>query len=113
MSTEEKRKLGTGLGLLSPEDLNKALEIIAEKNPNFQATAEEVDLDMDAQSESTLWKLKFFVREALEGSSGKSSMSGRGNDNNNAKRKREICDALAKTTKKRSKKPSSYVYFIV
>ncbi|XP_010253563.1 PREDICTED: transcription factor GTE6 isoform X2 [Nelumbo nucifera] len=106
MSTEEKRKLGAGLSQLSPEDLNKALEIIAQKNPSFQATAEEVDLDMDAQSESTLWRLKFFVREALEGS-GKSSVSRGGNDNSNSKRKKEICDALAKTAKKRSKKLSS------
>lgn len=48
MSTEEKRKLGAGLSQLSPEDLNRALEIIAQNNPSFQATAEEVDLDMDA-----------------------------------------------------------------
>lgn len=49
MTSEEKRKLGTWLSKLSPEDLNKALEIIAQDNPNFQYTAEEVDLDMDAQ----------------------------------------------------------------
>jgi hypothetical protein len=34
---------------LSPEDLTKALEIVARNNPGFQATAEEVDLDIDAQ----------------------------------------------------------------
>lgn len=49
MSTEEKRKLGTALTRLSPEDLSKALEIVAENNPSFQATAQEVDLDIDAQ----------------------------------------------------------------
>lgn len=49
MTTEEKRKLGVGLSTLSPEDLNKALEIIAEDNPSFQATDEVVDLDLDAQ----------------------------------------------------------------
>jgi len=49
MSTEEKRKLGDALTRLSPEDLSKALEIVAQNNPSFQATAEEVDLDMDAQ----------------------------------------------------------------
>lgn len=49
MSTEEKRRLGTALTQLSPEDLNKALLIVAQNNPSFQATAEEVDLDMDAQ----------------------------------------------------------------
>lgn len=49
MSAEEKKKLGTGLSQLSPEDLDKALDIIAQKNPNFEATAAEVDIDMDAQ----------------------------------------------------------------
>ncbi|KAF9595251.1 hypothetical protein IFM89_038254 [Coptis chinensis] len=49
MSVEEKRKLGIGLSRLSPDDLTKALEIIAHKNPSFQATTEEVDIDMDAQ----------------------------------------------------------------
>lgn len=49
MSTEDKRKLGAALTRLSPEDLTKALEIVAQNNPAFQATAEEVDLDIDAQ----------------------------------------------------------------
>ncbi|KAI4384029.1 hypothetical protein MLD38_009801 [Melastoma candidum] len=113
ISTEEKRNIGTGLGLLSPEDLNKALEIVAQGNPNFLSTAEEIDLDMDAQSESTLWRLKFFVKEALE-VQGKASLSGGDNNaTNNSnnisnhqsnKRKREICDAIAKTAKKRNRK---------
>ncbi|URE31962.1 BROMO [Musa troglodytarum] len=62
MSAEEKRKLGVGLSALSPDDLNKALEIFAEDNPNFQTTGDVVDVDMDAQSEITLWKVKFFVK---------------------------------------------------
>ena len=49
MTTNEKRKLGAGLCHLSPDDLNKALEIVAQDNPSFQTKAEEVDLDMDAQ----------------------------------------------------------------
>ncbi|KAH1202980.1 Transcription factor GTE1 [Glycine max] len=102
MSTEEKRKLGDALTRLSPEDLSKALEIVAQNNPSFQATAEEVDLDMDAQSESTLWRLKFFVKEALE-VQGKNSGSMGGNENQNNKRKRELCDAIAKTKKKTKK----------
>ncbi|KAI5575209.1 hypothetical protein POPTR_010G219200v4 [Populus trichocarpa] len=115
MSTEEKRKLGVALTRLSPEDLTKALEIVARSNPGFQATAEEVDLDIDAQTESTLWRLKFLVKDVLE-VQGKSAASTGGNNNNNNnnkntsnnnKRKREICDAIAKTAKKRSKKPSS------
>ncbi|KAF9674849.1 hypothetical protein SADUNF_Sadunf10G0169600 [Salix dunnii] len=110
MSTEEKRKLGVALTRLSPEDLTKALEIVAKNNPGFQATAEEVDLDIDAQAESTLWLLKFFVKDVLE-VQGKSAASTGGNNNkntsNNNKQKREICNAIAKTAKKRSKKPSS------
>ncbi|GAV71408.1 Bromodomain domain-containing protein [Cephalotus follicularis] len=128
ITTEEKRKLGAALSLLSPEDLSKALEIVAQYNPGFQATAEEVDLDIDAQSESTLWRLKFFVKDTLE-VQGKSAASKDDNNNNvgnnndmnknnsscnsnkhnsnNNKRKKEICDALAKTAKKKSKKTSS------
>lgn len=49
MSIEEKRKLGVALTRLSPEDLSKALEIVAQNNPGFEAAAEEVDLDIDAQ----------------------------------------------------------------
>ncbi|KAM1958819.1 hypothetical protein ACFX15_004164 [Malus domestica] len=49
MSSDDKRKLGTALSQLSAEDLSKALEIVAQSNPNFQATAQEVDLDIDAQ----------------------------------------------------------------
>ena len=49
MSSEDKRKLGIALAKLSTEDISKALEIVAQNNPSFQATAEEVDLDIDAQ----------------------------------------------------------------
>jgi hypothetical protein len=49
MTTDEKRKLGAGLCHLSPEDLSKALELVAQDNPSFQTSAEEVELDMDAQ----------------------------------------------------------------
>ncbi|KAI8560823.1 hypothetical protein RHMOL_Rhmol04G0286100 [Rhododendron molle] len=106
MTTEEKRRLGTALTRLSPDDLQKALLIVAENNPGFQATAEEVDLDIDAQSESTLWRLKFFVKEALQvqGKSAASTGDTNNTTNDNNKRKREICDALAKTSQKRSKK---------
>lgn len=49
MSTEEKRNLGIALTKLSPDDLRRALDIVAQTNPNFQANADEVDLDIDAQ----------------------------------------------------------------
>lgn len=121
MSTEEKKNLGTALTRLSPEDLCKALEIVAENNPSFQAAAQEVDLDMDAQSELTLWRLKVFVQESLKAASRSSGDMGGNNNNNNddnnnekdnsnkktknnPKRKKEICDALAKPAVKRTKK---------
>lgn len=59
------------------------------------------------QSESTLWRLKFFVKDALEVQGKNSgSMGGDENQNNNNKRKRELCDAIAKTSKKKTKKPT-------
>ncbi|KAI3738905.1 hypothetical protein L2E82_29165 [Cichorium intybus] len=111
MSTEEKKALMTVLTQLSPEDLNKALLIVAQNNPNFQATGQEVDLDIDAQSESTLWKLKFFVKDLLQGQGKSPTSIGGSTMNNNAnqnKRKREIIDAPVKppTQKKNNKKPS-------
>lgn len=102
MTTDEKRKLGAGLCHLSPEDLSKALELVAQDNPSFQTSAEEVELDMDAQSETTLWRLKYFVREALER---QANLAASGKAEESAKRKRDdIYNALAKTASKRVKK---------
>lgn len=62
------------------------------------------------QSESTLWRLKFFVKEALQVQGKSAASTGDTNNNNdNNKRKREICDALAKTSQKRSKKLPQYI----
>ncbi|KAL6504067.1 hypothetical protein OROGR_025990 [Orobanche gracilis] len=113
ISTVEKRKLGVALSELCPEDLSKALEIVAQNNPNFQVTSEEVELDIDVQSETTLWRLKFFVKDALEdrSKSDKNNMTAvdaaNEHDNNNvvSRRKQQICDALAKTAKRRKKGP--------
>ncbi|KAK9283552.1 hypothetical protein L1049_011799 [Liquidambar formosana] len=63
---ERKKKLWAAITRLSLEDLTKALQIIGLNNPSFQATAEVVDVDIVAQSESTLWRLKFFVKDALK-----------------------------------------------
>nr|ABL85028.1 hypothetical protein 57h21.1 [Brachypodium sylvaticum] len=52
------------------------------------------------QTETTLWRLKFFVREALE----RQAKAAPDKADENAKRKREICNALAKTNSKRIKK---------
>ncbi|KAL1370494.1 hypothetical protein AAHE18_01G064700 [Arachis hypogaea] len=112
LSTHEKKLLGTALTKLSPENLNRALEIVAENNPNFQSSAEEVDLDIDAQTDFTLWRLKIFVKDALD-VQGKSTGGIAVNHNDymddkkNNKRRREICDSLAKTNSKRTKKISN------
>lgn len=118
MSTEEKRQLGMALTSLSTEDLSRALEVVAQSNPAFVLNAEVVDLDIDAQSETTLWRLKIFVKDALQ-AQGTSSVSKGGNNNNNnvnnnndnnannnnSKRgKRESCGALGKTARRKSKK---------
>ncbi|XP_030542988.2 transcription factor GTE1 isoform X3 [Rhodamnia argentea] len=118
ISTDEKRKIAAALDKLPVEDVDKALEIVAQYDSSFQSKGDLVDLDLDAQSECTLWKLKFFVKGALE-VQGKSSTAvvvdsnhersnnNGGNNNSNKKRKKEICNAIARTAKKRSVKPSS------
>ncbi|KAH7416407.1 hypothetical protein KP509_14G090300 [Ceratopteris richardii] len=65
MTTEEKRQLGQSLSHLSPEDLSKAIQLIAQKNPDFKASGEEVEVDIDAQDASTLWRLQHFVRAVM------------------------------------------------
>ncbi|XP_047954477.1 transcription factor GTE6-like [Salvia hispanica] len=112
----EKRKLGIALANLSPEDLNKALEIVAQGNLDFQANDEEVELDINAQSESTLWRLKFFVKDILKEQPGGSSKDANNNisspnaadnyHNISSKHKRETCDALAKTAKNNITSPT-------
>ncbi|KAJ9545427.1 hypothetical protein OSB04_025134 [Centaurea solstitialis] len=121
MSIEDKRNLGIALTQLSPEDLSKALDIVAQHNPSFHSTAIEVDLDIDAQSESTLWRLKYFVKDALQGYGKDDAIIGDEANNGHlsptkptnttrtiaSKRKKQICNALARTAKKRNQKLSS------
>lgn len=119
ISTEEKRKIAAALDKLPVEDVDKALEIVAQYDPNFQSKGDLVDLDLDAQNESTLWKLKFFIKDALEAQARSSAVvdvdnnqdrsnNNNGNNNNsNKKRKKEICTALARTAKKKGLKPLS------
>ncbi|KAL7105540.1 hypothetical protein ACP275_07G051200 [Erythranthe tilingii] len=111
MTTDEKKRLGTAITRLSPDDINKALEIVAQNDPTFQAAGETVEVDIDAQSESTLWKLKFFVKDTLQTQMKNATTTGANNNNNgennqngNNKRRREVCDGLAKTPPKRTKK---------
>lgn len=120
LSIEDKRNIGIALTQLCPEDLSKALDIVARHNPSFNSTAVEVDLDIDAQSELTLWRLKYFVKDALQGhvkndvtievsnkASGHVSPTKRTNTTRTlaSKRKKQICNALARTAKKRNQQP--------
>ncbi|KAM0039202.1 putative chromatin remodeler Bromodomain family [Helianthus debilis subsp. tardiflorus] len=113
ISTEDKRNIGIALTRLCPEDLSKALDIVARHNPSFQSTAAEIDLDIDAQSELTLWRLKCFVKDAIQGQVKNDATFEVGNKADShvnpietivSKRKMQICNALAKTAKKRNQK---------
>ncbi|XP_074311947.1 transcription factor GTE1-like isoform X2 [Silene latifolia] len=115
ISTLEKREIGRALTQLSAEDLRQALEIVAQSNPAFQASAEEVDLDIDAQSEYTLRRLKYFIMDVYQAREKPVHSVGRDNTDNNEdantdkahnsnfKRKREIIDVSGKTAKKKIK----------
>lgn len=114
----EKRKLGADITKLNPEYLEKVVEIVGQQNPSIELAAEEVDVDIDAQSDLTLWRLKVFVKDALETQAKSSSHSednhAESNKNssrnltNNAtsKRKSESRHTPTKTAKRRNKKPS-------
>ncbi|XP_039123949.1 transcription factor GTE6-like [Dioscorea cayenensis subsp. rotundata] len=66
MSAEDKRQLSTGLCHLPFEEICKAIEIVAKKDPSFHSNIEFVDLDLDKQSESTLWKLRLLLKDAMQ-----------------------------------------------
>ncbi|KAL6519893.1 hypothetical protein OROMI_032787 [Orobanche minor] len=116
MTTEEKKRLGSAITRLPPHDIDKALEIIAQNDPTFQAAGETVEVDIDAQSEYTLWKLKLFVKDALQQAQMKSSPKPGGhhhhNNNNNGdnhqngnnRRKRELGDPIVGNPQKKSRK---------
>lgn len=113
ITVEEKKRLSDALTKLSSEDLNKALLIVAQNDPSFCIADEEVELDISTQSESTLWKLKFFVQDVFEAQGKAGATEGTNNNNNKSnnnnqasnKRKRETNDALVKASQKKCKKP--------
>lgn len=65
MTVEEKRQLGYDLGLLPAQNLNRVIQIIAEKQPSVNTAAEEVEVDIDAQDPATLWRLHRYVQSVL------------------------------------------------
>ncbi|KAL8104873.1 transcription factor GTE6-like [Apium graveolens] len=103
MSTEEKKKLSSALTSLSPEDLDRALIIVSQDYPSFPATSQEVDLNIDSLSESTLWKLKFFVKGAQQFQNRSTARMAGNNHHNNDNNKRKICNAFAKSSQKSRK----------
>ncbi|XP_071710843.1 LOW QUALITY PROTEIN: transcription factor GTE6-like [Rutidosis leptorrhynchoides] len=123
LSIEDKRNIGIALTQLSPEDLSKALEIVARHNPTFHSAAVEIDLDINAQSESTLWRLKYFVKDALQTHNKTDATIGVSNEPANrhmsptkvtntsktiaSKRKKQICNALATTANRKNQIRSS------
>ncbi|CAI8615608.1 unnamed protein product [Vicia faba] len=66
LSSLEKSLLAADITKLSPDNLCKALEIVNENNPNFQVSRKDVTLDLDSQSNYTLWRLYMFVKNTLE-----------------------------------------------
>ncbi|KAL5071018.1 hypothetical protein RYX36_021905 [Vicia faba] len=66
LSSLEKSLLAADITKLSPDNLRKALDIVNENNPNFQVSREDVTLDLDSQSNYTLWRLYMFVKNAIE-----------------------------------------------
>lgn len=62
------------------------------------------------QSESTLWKLRLFVKDTLQlqrkcSTSTGGNNNGDNNQNCNNKRKRDVPESLTKTAQKKTKKP--------
>lgn len=117
ISIVEKRNIGIALSKLRPEDLTTALEMVVKTNSKFVLRDEDMELDIDALSESTLWRLKFFVKDALR-VQGRDSRNCEENkaanrkpatnlsNNRVSKRKKDKSDALANTAKKRNKNPA-------
>ncbi|WVZ21316.1 hypothetical protein V8G54_008638 [Vigna mungo] len=66
ISIRERLELVKSFSKLNFDNLNKALQIISENDPTFKPNDQEVNLDLDKQSDYTVWKLNVFVKKALE-----------------------------------------------
>uniref|UniRef100_A0A1J3K305 Transcription factor GTE6 n=1 Tax=Noccaea caerulescens TaxID=107243 RepID=A0A1J3K305_NOCCA len=109
ITSEEKLNIGMALSKLSPDDLQKVLGIVAQADPNFQPKAGEVTIEMDVLDEPTLWRLKFFVKDALENTMKKkkeeTTKAGdlRGTQSNEVSKKRNATNKLAERRTKQSR----------
>ncbi|XP_057492842.1 transcription factor GTE7-like [Actinidia eriantha] len=61
MSFEEKAKLGLGLQNLPAEKMDQMLQIIKKRNSHMAPEADEIELDIEALDNETLWELDRFV----------------------------------------------------
>ncbi|KAM7262752.1 hypothetical protein ACFE04_000435 [Oxalis oulophora] len=116
MSPEEKKKLTRIIKKLPAEEIDKALQIVAEHNPSFHLNnPHEVNLDLELQNEVTLWRLRVHAHEVLKNSERNlevhhssreyyTTTNNYSGANASPKVKREGSDALNKTAPKKSKK---------
>ncbi|KAL3696229.1 hypothetical protein R1sor_010305 [Riccia sorocarpa] len=100
MSIEEKRQLGHSLGRLPADNLQRVIQIIAQKNPGFNASADEVEVDIDAQEPATLWRLHRYVQSVM-------NFKSRAVGNSPASNKRGAQATIEKIGAKRGRKVSS------
>lgn len=103
LSTGEKKALGKAIAKLSPENLQRALDLVAEINPSFESTADEVVLDINAQSDYTVWRLYRFVKGALEGQQGTAVNNDTEEKRYSSRKRREFSDDHAKNQSKSRK----------
>lgn len=73
MSFDEKRALSVNLGNLPGEKLSRVVEIIQQGAGDINQGEDEIELDIDALDNDTLWRLDRYVKSCLKIKSGKRS----------------------------------------
>ncbi|CAI7885941.1 unnamed protein product [Closterium sp. NIES-54] len=69
MTFAEKQKLSVNLGKLPPENLDRIVQIISERNPDLSQNADEIELDIDSLDSETLWELERCVANCMKSKS--------------------------------------------
>ncbi|CAI5463297.1 unnamed protein product [Closterium sp. Yama58-4] len=69
MTFAEKQKLSVNLGKLPPENLDRIVQIISERNPDLSQNADEIELDIDSLDNETLWELERYVANCMKSKS--------------------------------------------
>ncbi|XP_004304680.1 PREDICTED: uncharacterized protein LOC101314011 [Fragaria vesca subsp. vesca] len=62
MTIHEKHKLGNLIQKLPPENLDRVMEIIQNSNPAHTSSSDEVHVDLEKESNVTLWRLFNYVK---------------------------------------------------